>query len=65
MYLYLERFNNYRLKQLLDEFETHIILKPDLYSIQNMIDVKSGQLGKNLQNIIIMCNKHIINCQVI
>jgi hypothetical protein len=44
--------------------EAHIILKPDLFSIQNMLDVKSGELGKKLQSLIISCNKHIVNCQV-
>lgn len=58
-------FDVYRLKESLDEFEAHIILNPDLYSIQNMIDVKNGELGKKLQSLIITCNKHINNCQVI
>lgn len=53
-----------RLKELLDMIEAHIILKPDVYSIQNMLDVKNGELGKRLQNIIITCNKHVANCQV-
>jgi len=44
--------------------DAHIILKPDLYSIQNLVDVKNGELGKKLQNIITACNKHVINCQV-
>lgn len=53
-----------RLKELLDDIEPHIIFKPDLYSIQNMMDVRNGELGKKLQNVIITCNKHITNCQV-
>lgn len=53
-----------RLKETLNGMESHIILKPDLYSIQNMIDVKNGEFGKTLQNIITYCNKHVINCQV-
>lgn len=44
--------------------EAHIILKPDLYSIQNLLDVKNGELGKKIQNLIIACNKHVTNCQV-
>lgn len=56
--------NPTRLKELLDEIEAHIILKPDLYSIQNMMDVKNGELSKKLQNVINTCNKHITNCQV-
>lgn len=57
------RFAN-RLKQSLDEFEAHIILNPDLYSIQNMIDVKSGELGRKLHDVIVSCNKHTANCQL-
>lgn len=53
-----------RLKETLETMDAHIILKPDLYSIQNLVDVKNGELGKKLQNIIVACNKHIINCQV-
>lgn len=53
-----------RLKELLDNMEAHIIHKPDLYSIQNMLNVKNCELGKQLQNLIISCNKHITNCQV-
>lgn len=53
-----------RLKELLDLIEAHIILKPDVYSIQNMLDVKNGELSKRLQNIIVTCNKHVANCQV-
>lgn len=44
--------------------DAHIILKPDLYSIQNLVDVKNGELGKILHNLIVSCNKHINNCQV-
>lgn len=44
--------------------DAHIILKPDLYSIQNLVDVKNGELGKKLQNLIAACNKHVMNCQV-
>jgi len=53
-----------RLKKTLENMDAHIILKPDLYSIQNLVDVKNGELGKKLQNLIVLCNKHIINCQV-
>ncbi|VVC29738.1 Hypothetical protein CINCED_3A006999 [Cinara cedri] len=53
-----------RLKKLLDDLEAHIILKPDLYSIQNMLDVKNGELSKKLKNIIITCKMHITNCQL-
>lgn len=45
--------------------DAHLVLKPDLYSIQNMIDVRNGELGKMLQNTVVTCNKHISNCQVI
>jgi len=44
--------------------EAHIILKPDIYSVKNMVDVKNGELGKKLQYIIVTCNKHITNGQV-
>lgn len=53
-----------RLKETLESMDAHIILKPDLYSIQNLVDVKNGELGKKLQNLIVACNKHIIDCQV-
>jgi len=53
-----------RLKETLENMDAHIILKPDLYSIQNLVDVKNGELCKKLQNLIVICNKHIINCQV-
>lgn len=53
-----------RFKETLETMDAHIILKPDLYSIQNLVDVKNGELGKKLQNLIVACNKHIINCQV-
>jgi len=53
-----------RLKETLETMAAHIILKPDLYSIQNLVDVKNGELGKKLANLIAVCNKHISNCQV-
>lgn len=57
-------FDINRLKESLEILDAHIILKPDLYSIQNLVDVKNGELGKKLQNLIVVCNKHVINCQV-
>ncbi|XP_025191827.1 run domain Beclin-1-interacting and cysteine-rich domain-containing protein [Melanaphis sacchari] len=62
-FIFLCRYAD-RLKELLEIIDAHIILKPDLYSIQNLVDVKNGELGKKLQNLIVTCNKHIINCQL-
>ncbi|XP_050529369.1 run domain Beclin-1-interacting and cysteine-rich domain-containing protein isoform X2 [Daktulosphaira vitifoliae] len=62
-FIFLCRYAN-KLQELLDELEPHLIPEPDLYSIQNMIDVKNGDLGKKLQSIIISCNKHVTNCQL-
>lgn len=52
------------LKEILEAMEAHIILEPDLYSIKNMLDVKNGELCKKLRNTIVLCDKHITNCQV-
>ncbi|XP_050438245.1 run domain Beclin-1-interacting and cysteine-rich domain-containing protein isoform X2 [Adelges cooleyi] len=62
-FIFLCRYAN-KLRELLNDLEPHLIHEPDLYSIQNMLDVKNGDLSKKLQNIIITCNKHVINCQL-
>lgn len=62
-FIFLCRYAD-RLKETLENMDAHIILKPDLYSIQNLVDVKNGELCKKLQNLIVICNKHIINCQL-
>ncbi|KAF0751567.1 Uncharacterized protein FWK35_00032927, partial [Aphis craccivora] len=62
-FIFLCRYAD-RLKELLEIMDAHIILKPDLYSIQNLVDVKNGELGKKLQNLIAACNKHVFNCQL-
>lgn len=62
--LLTSRFYNIRLRDLLNEMETHIFLKPDWYSIQNLVDIKNGELSKQLQCMIVACTKHITNCQV-
>jgi hypothetical protein len=53
-----------RLHELYTREPPHITTDPELYSLKDLIDVKSGDLITRLQDLVTASKNHVTNCEV-
>ncbi|KAI5705360.1 hypothetical protein M8J75_014232 [Diaphorina citri] len=44
--------------------EPHLLMDPDVYSMQDLLDVKSGALYLKLKDLVSACSSHVYNCEL-
>ena len=51
-------------QNLMKNLPSHIINDPDLYSLEDLTEVKSGDLPTRLKDLVDVASEHLSDCQV-
>lgn len=44
--------------------EPHLLMDPEVYSLQDLVDVKAGTLNLKLKDLVAACSAHVHECEV-
>ncbi|XP_018321932.1 run domain Beclin-1-interacting and cysteine-rich domain-containing protein isoform X3 [Agrilus planipennis] len=53
-----------KIQEYIERENPYIYMDPDVYSLQDLVNIRSGDLNKKLESLVDICCKHIYECQL-